>query len=46
MTAPGLRPRKLPVKAKGSNGLEAEELPLEADDSSGLEAEEIAHLGR
>ncbi len=46
MTAPGLRPRKSPVEAKGSNELEAEELPIKANDSSGLEAKEITHLGR
>ncbi len=26
MTAPGLRPRKLPVKAKDSSGLKAKEI--------------------
>jgi hypothetical protein len=46
MTAEGLKPRKLLVKADDSSGLEAVESPIKADVSSGLEAEEIARQGR
>jgi hypothetical protein len=46
MTAMGLRPRKLPVKANDSNRLEAKEIAVKADDSNGLEAKEIAGQGQ